>query len=452
MGKTKNKFVCQQCGYESAKWMGRCPGCSEWNTMVEEREEKEEKRWLSNRMEKPIPFNEVKGETAPRIQVGFRELDRVLGGGIVPGSFTLVGGDPGIGKSTLLLQATHQFAREGRKVLYVSGEESPAQIRLRGERLGIKNENLFLMAETNVETMIEEAKKLKPTLVIIDSIQTMFLPEISSAPGSVSQVRETAAALLRFTKREEIATILVGHVTKQGEIAGPRILEHMVDTVLYFEGEAHHTYRILRAVKNRFGPTHEMGVFEMKEKGLVEVQNPSELFLSERSLAAAGASITATMEGTRPILVEIQALLSPTLFPTPRRVATGLDYNRVAMILAVLEKRAGILLGSQDAYVNVVGGMKLNDPAADLAIALSLVSSYRDRPIPSHDLLIGEVGLTGEIRGVPRVEQRIQEAFKMGIKRVILPRINLQGIEFPGEMKVSGVETLTEAIDEVLGR
>lgn len=420
--------------------------------MVEEREEKEEKRWIHTRMESPVPLTQVKEEGTPRIETGIKELDRALGGGIVHGSFILVGGDPGIGKSTLLLQASDQFARKGRKVLYISGEESPAQIGLRAKRLEIKNESLFLLAETNVEKMIEQAKNLKPDLLVIDSIQTVYLSEISSAPGSVAQIRESAAHLLRFAKSEGVATILVGHVTKQGEIAGPRILEHMVDTVLYFEGDLHHTYRILRTVKNRFGSTHEMGVFEMKERGLMEVGNPSALFLSEKANETPGSAIAASLEGTRPILVEIQALLSQTLFPAPRRVATGIDYNRVAMILAVLEKRAGILLGSQDAYVNVVGGMRLNDPAVDLAVALSLVSSFREIPIPNQDLLIGEVGLTGELRGVPRIEERVKEGYKLGLRRVILPYSNRQGVRFPDEMQVVPVETLKEAIEEVFGR
>lgn len=452
MGKTKSKYVCQQCGYESPKWMGRCPGCLEWNTMVEEKEEKEGKRWVVGRAEAPIPLPMITEEKRPRILSGIKELDRALGGGIVSGSFILVGGDPGIGKSTLLLQAGDRFAQEGRKVLYISGEESPAQIGMRAKRLQVSNEALFLLAETNVEKIIEEAKALKPDLLIIDSIQTVYLSEITSAPGSVSQIRESAAHLLRFAKGEEVATVLVGHVTKQGEIAGPRILEHMVDTVLYFEGDLHHAYRILRAVKNRFGSTFEMGIFEMKEGGLVEVENPSAFFLSEKGVETAGSSIAASLEGSRPILVEIQALLTPTLFPAPRRVATGIDYNRVAMILAVLERRAGILLGNQDAYVNVVGGIKLNDPAADLAVAISLVSSFRDRPIPYQDLFIGEVGLTGELRGVPRVEERIKEGYKMGLKRVILPRASGKGLQVPEGLSVVPVHTVKEAMDEVFGR
>jgi DNA repair protein RadA/Sms len=452
MGKRKTKFVCQTCGYETPKWMGKCPGCMQWNTMVEELEEA-----ISNKLVRPvnagapIPLSQIKQDSETRIDTQIQELNRVLGGGLVEGSFVLVGGDPGIGKSTLLIQLAHRLAQQGKLVLYVSGEESVRQIQLRAQRLKIENDRIMLLAETDLEKIDQIVTQMNPTLLIIDSIQTMVHPNVASAPGSVAQVRECTSYLLRIAKSLHIATILVGHVTKQGEIAGPRILEHMVDTVLYFEGDQNHSYRLLRSVKNRFGSTHEMGIFEMKEYGLKEVTNPSEMFLSERPYGVAGSSIVATMEGSRPLLIEIQALLSPTIFPSPRRMATGIDYNRIAMIMAVLEKRVGLLLQNQDAYVNVVGGVRIDEPATDLAVAVSIASSFRDRPTLPHDVLIGEIGLTGEIRGVPRIEQRVYEAQKMGFKRVIIPKKNTTGVSFPQGIEIIPVETLSEALKEALG-
>jgi len=456
MSKRKTKFVCQSCGYESPKWLGKCPGCMAWNTLVEELETPKSKERLPftgslAESSSPIPLSKIEIEREPRIDTHIRELNRVLGGGLVPGSFILVGGDPGIGKSTLILQTSYQLALQGRHVLYVSGEESVQQIQMRADRLKINSDHLFLLAETDLVKVEHYVTQVKPSLLVIDSIQTMIHPEVSSAPGSVAQVRECTAYLLRMAKTLGVATILVGHVTKQGEIAGPRILEHMVDTVLYFEGDQHHAYRLLRSVKNRFGSSTEIGIFEMREQGLVEVANPSEMFLSERPKGVAGSAIVATMEGTRPLLIEIQALLSPTIFPSPRRMATGIDHNRIAMIMAVLEKRVGLLLQNQDAYVNVVGGVKLSEPATDLAVAVSIASSFRDRAASPHDVIIGEIGLTGEVRGVPRIEQRVYEAQKMGFQRVILPKKNLQGWDIPKGINIIAVETVYEALHEVLG-
>ena len=379
------------------------------------------------------------------------ELDRVLGGGIVPGSLVLVGGDPGIGKSTLLLQLSAKLAQTKQKVLYISGEESVKQTKLRSDRLGVTSEDLYVLAETDIAFIERAIDEVQPTLVVIDSIQTVYQEEITSAPGSVAQVRECTAELMRIAKTRGIAIFIVGHVTKQGSIAGPKLLEHMVDSVLYFEGERHHTYRILRAVKNRFGSTNEMGIFEMKEMGLEEVLNPSEIFLEERSQGAAGSIVVASMEGTRPVLVEVQALISPTSFGNPRRMATGVDHNRVSLLMAVLEKRVGLLLQNQDAYLNVAGGVRLDEPAIDLAVALSIASSFRNRVPNPMDVAIGEVGLTGEIRRVSRIEQRVNEAAKLGFQRAIIPERNLGGWTYPKEIKVIGVSTLEQALEVGLG-
>ena len=386
-----------------------------------------------------------------RIYTDSRELDRVLGGGIVKGSLVLIGGDPGIGKSTLLLQVSSQLANKKHSVLYISGEESLRQTKLRAERLDVTSDQLMVYAETNLEEISLTIESTKPEFVIIDSIQTIFHPEVTSAPGSVSQVRECTAELMRIAKTKGIAIFIVGHVTKEGSIAGPRILEHMVDTVLYFEGERHHTYRILRAVKNRFGSTNEMGIFEMRETGLEEVENPSEMFLEERSQGAAGSTVVASMEGTRPVLVEIQALISPTSFGNPRRMATGIDHNRVPLIMAVLEKRVGMLLQNQDAYLKVAGGVKLDEPAIDLAIAISIASSFLDKPTKATDCIIGEVGLTGEVRRVSRIEQRVQEAEKLGFERIILPANNLGGWTAPKGIQLIGVASVKEALQASLG-
>jgi DNA repair protein RadA/Sms len=456
MAKKKTKFVCQECGYETPKWMGRCPGCHEWNTMVEELNSESSTvpgtgMHRKSKREKAIPITQVEKLDQPRSDTGIRELNRVLGGGLVPGSFVLVGGDPGIGKSTLLLQATHELAKRGLSVLYVSGEESAEQIRLRADRLDALSERLLVVSETDLTAVELLMDEVRPKLMVIDSIQTMFHPDIASAPGSVAQVRECTGQLMRWAKEQNIAIIIVGHVTKSGSLAGPRMLEHMVDCVLYFEGERHHTYRVLRAVKNRFGSTNEIGVFEMKEEGLAEVENPSELFLSGRPVGAPGTAVTASMEGTRPVLVELQALVAPTSFATPKRMAAGIDYNRVTMIMAVLEKRLGFFLQNYDAYINVVGGVRIDEPAVDLSVAVSLASSFRDVAVSPFDLFIGEVGLTGEVRGVSRIEQRVAEAHNMGFKRVILPEKNGQGWTPPKGIELIGVNTLEEALEVALG-
>jgi DNA repair protein RadA/Sms len=457
VAKKKTKFMCQSCGYESAKWMGRCPGCGEWNTMVEEVEitGKQPKGAFihssSKTPSKPEKLISVESKEEPRVLTQSKELNRVLGGGVVPGSLVLIGGDPGIGKSTLLLQVSSQLAAVKHKVLYISGEESIKQTKLRADRLEIKAEDLYIYAETNLEPISQTIESLSPDFVIVDSIQTVFHPEVTSAPGSVSQVRECTSELMRIAKTKGIAVFIVGHVTKEGSIAGPRLLEHMVDTVLYFEGERHHSYRILRAVKNRFGSTNEMGIFEMKELGLEEVENPSEIFLEERSQGAAGSTVVASMEGTRPVLVEIQALITPTSFNNPRRMATGIDQARVSLIMAVLEKRAGMLLQHQDAYLKVAGGMKLDEPAVDLAVAVSIASSFRDQASDAQDCIIGEVGLTGEIRRVSRIEQRVQEATKLGFKRVIIPKNNIGGWKIPTGIEIIGVTNINEALKCALG-
>ncbi|MCA0989472.1 DNA repair protein RadA [Guptibacillus algicola] len=457
MAKKKTKFMCQDCGYESPKWMGKCPGCHQWNTMVEEfvPTENDRRRFVtssdSTTTSKPESIRNVKKEKEDRILTGIVELDRVLGGGIVPGSLALVGGDPGIGKSTLLLQTSSKLADRDHPVLYISGEESVKQTKLRADRLGVDAEKLFVLAETDLEYISKAIDEIEPQLVIIDSIQTIFRSEVTSAPGSVSQVRECTSQLMRIAKTRGIAIFIVGHVTKEGAIAGPRLLEHMVDAVLYFEGERHHTFRILRGVKNRFGSTNEIGVFEMKEDGLEEVLNPSEIFLEERSSGAAGSTVVASMEGTRTVLVEIQALISPTSFGNPRRTATGIDHNRVSLLMAVLEKRVGLLLQNQDAYLNVAGGVRLDEPAIDLAIAVSVASSFRDKPTRATDIVVGEIGLTGEIRRVSRIEQRVQEAAKLGFERAIIPQKNIGGWTFPKGIQVVGVQTVDEALNEALG-
>ncbi|KIL52313.1 DNA repair protein RadA [Jeotgalibacillus soli] len=457
MAKKKTKFMCQSCGYESAKWMGKCPGCGEWNSMVEDIEitGKQPKRSFTHtpvgESAKATPLISVESIEEPRVKTKIAELNRVLGGGVVPGSLILIGGDPGIGKSTLLLQVSSQLAETDNKVLYISGEESVKQTKLRSDRLNIQSKELYVYAETSLEAIHQSIEQLSPDFVVIDSIQTIYHPEVTSAPGSVTQVRECTAELMRIAKTKNIAIFIVGHVTKEGSIAGPRILEHMVDTVLYFEGERHHTYRILRAVKNRFGSTNEMGIFEMKESGLEEVANPSEIFLEERSQGAAGSTVVASMEGTRPVLVEIQALVTPTSFNNPRRMATGIDQSRVSLLMAVLEKRVGLLLQQQDAYLKVAGGVRLDEPAIDLAVAVSIASSFKDQPSNAFDCIIGEVGLTGEVRRVSRIEQRVQEAAKLGFKRVIIPANNIGGWKFPEDIQVIGVSSVNEALKQVLG-
>lgn len=452
MAKKKTKFMCTGCGYEAPKWMGRCPGCGEWNTMIENVEIVQKgprgafQHTVSKSQQKAMPIISVETQEEPRVQTELHELNRVLGGGVVPGSLVLIGGDPGIGKSTLLLQVSALLSNQGHRVLYISGEESVRQTKLRAERLGVKSAELYIYSETNLEFLHETIEEVQPKFVIVDSIQTVHHPEVTSAPGSVSQVRECTAELMRIAKTKNIAIFLVGHVTKEGQIAGPRILEHMVDTVLYFEGERHHTYRILRSQKNRFGSTNEIAIFEMLQGGLKEVLNPSELFLQERSQGAPGSTVVASMEGTRPILVEIQALVTPSSFNYPKRMATGLDQNRISLLMAVLEKRMGLMLQAQDAYIKVAGGVKLDEPAIDLAVLVCIVSSFKDANANATDCFVGEVGLTGEVRRVSRIEQRVQEAAKLGFKRAIIPASNLGGWEYPEGIQVMGVETVNQAL------
>ncbi|MGX6472792.1 DNA repair protein RadA [Pediococcus pentosaceus] len=451
MAKVKTQFLCSECGYVSPKFLGRCPNCGRWNTLVEERisEPKNERKSrvsFEGKSSKPQLISEVKMHEEPRVKTGMEELNRVLGGGVVDGSLVLIGGDPGIGKSTLLLQLSGQLAATDRDVLYVSGEESASQIKMRAERLQVNSERFYLYPETDMSNIRAVIEELHPQYVIIDSVQTMQEPDIDSAVGSVSQIREITAELMQIAKTNNITIFIVGHVTKGGAIAGPKILEHMVDTVLYFEGDLHHTYRILRAVKNRFGSTNELGIFEMREEGLREVANPSEIFLEERLQDANGSAIVVSMEGTRPILVEIQALITPTIFGTAQRTASGLDRNRVSLIMAVLEKRANLTLQNQDAYLKAAGGVKLDEPAIDLAIAMSIVSSFKNQGTRPTDSFVGEIGLTGEIRRVNRIEQRVAEAQKLGFQRILIPKNNLKGWNPPKGIEVVGVTTITDAI------
>lgn len=449
MAKTNTVFSCQTCGYQAPKWLGRCPDCGAWNSFVEEVFQKERsiKKGLELlKPQSPVPICDIEVADEHRVQVGITEFDRVLGGGIAKGSLILIGGDPGIGKSTLLLQAMEMVASQGLPVLYVSGEESARQTRMRAERLGVKAKNLFVAAETSLETILEEVKKLRPTLLVIDSIQTIFTTEIDSAPGSISQVRECAGRLMQLSKGTGVSTFLIGHVTKEGAIAGPRLLEHMVDTVIYFEGERGHAYRILRAVKNRYGSTNEIGVFEMTDSGLKEVSNPSEIFLAERPLNASGSTVVTSLEGTRPILVELQALVSPTNFAVPRRTTIGVDHNRVSLLVAVLEKKVGLNLIGQDIFVNVAGGVKIDEPAVDLGIITAVASSFLDKPVDPKTVIIGEIGLTGEIRGVAQAELRVGEAAKLGFTRCILPSGNKLSQRIDG-IEIVPVGTVREAME-----
>lgn len=451
--KAKTQFECQHCGYISSRYLGKCPQCGSWNSMVEEKiqdtSDRRSRTTLTGQKMQPTKLANVVPKKEPRVQTQLGELNRVLGGGVVPGSMVLLGGDPGIGKSTLLLQVSQQLAATGGKVLYVSGEESAEQIKMRAQRLGVVDNEFYLYAETDMHDISRAIENLEPDYVIIDSIQTMTQPDISSVAGSVSQVRETTAELLKIAKTNGIAIFIVGHVTKEGSIAGPRMLEHMVDTVLYFEGEQHQSFRILRAVKNRFGSTNEIGIFEMREGGLEEVANPSQVFLEERLAGATGSAIVVAMEGSRPILVEIQALVTPTMFGNAKRTTTGLDFNRVSLIMAVLEKRAGLLLQNQDAYLKAAGGVKLNEPAIDLAIAVSIASSYKEKGTEATECFIGEIGLTGEIRRVNAIEQRVKEVQKLGFKKVYVPKNNLVNWEPPKGIKVVGLATLDEALKRV---
>ena len=446
----KTVYFCQECGYESAKWMGQCPGCREWNTFVEERIDSGITKGTTDAARavheaKVVPLTEVTADDDTRSETGIKELDRVLGGGIVPGSLVLVGGDPGIGKSTLLLQVCQRMAQM-KKILYISGEESQAQIKLRANRMGNFTSGLLLLCETNLGIIRSVIEKERPELVVIDSIQTMYSEDVTSAPGSVSQVRESTNVFMQLAKGLCIPIFIVGHVTKEGTVAGPRVLEHMVDTVLYFEGDRHASYRILRAVKNRFGSTNEIGVFEMRQSGLVEVENPSEYMLSGKPENASGSVVACSMEGTRPILLEIQALVCRTNFGMPRRTAAGTDYNRVNLLMAVLEKRLGMSLGNCDAYVNIAGGIKMNEPAIDLGIVMALVSSYRNRPIDEKTIVFGEVGLSGEVRAVNMPEQRVAEAKKLGFETCILPEISLKMVKEIQGIRFVGVKTVNEAV------
>lgn len=450
-GKT-SIFFCQSCGYESSKWMGQCPGCKEWNTFVEEVVDKKSAGTLAKQKAtaseaKVLPLSQIEMTYDKRVSTDMKELDRVLGGGIVQGSMVLVGGDPGIGKSTLLLQVCRNLSEHNIKVLYISGEESLQQIKIRAERIGNFGDSLKLLCETNLDTIKAVIDRKKPQIVVIDSIQTMFNEEVSSAPGSVSQVRESTGVLMQIAKGMGISIFIVGHVTKEGVVAGPRVLEHMVDTVLYFEGDRHAAYRILRGVKNRFGSTNEIGVFEMRQDGLVEVENPSEYMLSGKPEGASGSVVACSMEGTRPILLEVQALVCHSNFGIPRRTAAGTDFNRVNLLMAVLEKRLGLKLGDCDAYVNIAGGIKMNEPAIDLGIVLALISSYKDKPIDEKTICFGEVGLSGEVRAVNMAEQRVQEAKKLGFEVCILPEVCRKSMTEVKGIRLVGVSNLLDAMN-----
>ncbi|MCI9398820.1 MAG: DNA repair protein RadA [Lachnospiraceae bacterium] len=455
-GKVATVFFCQECGHESSKWLGQCPACRQWNTFVEEKvtikssgmggSAKTSAAKDTREVSKPVEIGTITMNEEDRILTGIAELDRVLGGGIMQGSLTLVGGDPGIGKSTLLLQVCRQLSNLGRRVLYISGEESLKQIKLRAMRIGEFQENMLLLCETNI-TLVEEAiRSTKPEAVVIDSIQTMYQEDISAAPGSVSQVREATNVFLQLAKGMGVAIFIVGHVTKEGTVAGPRVLEHMVDTVLYFEGDRYASYRILRGVKNRFGSTNEIGVFEMRREGLVEVTNPSEYMLSGKPIGASGSVVVCSLEGTRPILVEIQALVCRTNFGIPRRQATGTDFNRVNLLMAVLEKRLGLQIGDCDAYVNIAGGMRISEPAIDLGIIMAIVSSFKNRVIDEKTLVFGEVGLSGEVRAVTMAQQRVLEAKKLGFDTVIMPKVNMPDEQIEG-IRIIGIGGIGEAID-----
>lgn len=446
MSKQKTKFVCQNCGYVSPKWLGKCLDCGEWNTFVEEFEEKAVKAGQLNigDASTPVKLSEIVFSDEERYKTHIKELDLVLGGGIVKGSLILVGGDPGIGKSTLLMQVAHQVAQSNREVLYVSGEESIRQTKLRAQRLGVEADKIYIVAENNIERIKKHVETVKPSVLIVDSIQTVYGQEVSSAPGSVSQVREATNQFMNLAKKNGISTFLVGHVTKSGAIAGPKVLEHMVDTVLYFEGEGHHLFRILRAVKNRFGSTNEIGIFEMTNEGLKEVDNPSKIFLSNNAHQASGSIVIPTLEGTRTVLVEMQCLVSQTNFNMPRRMAVGIDFNKLVLLTAVLEKKAGMSLYNQDIYLNVVGGMSIDEPAADLAVVMAIASSFKDVLLSSEMVCFGEVGLTGEIRAVNHAQQRINEAAKMGFKTALIPHANLEGLQRPEHFTVVGMKHIDD--------
>ena len=445
--KKETVFICQNCGHKAGKWLGKCPECGEWNSFVEEKAQPARRSGFSTRDVSAIPFTEIESQDDVRIPSGVTEFDRVLGGGIVPGTLVLIGGDPGIGKSTLLLQVADKLSAAGALVLYVSGEESERQIKLRGERLAVDAKNVYLLPETNLENIVKEIQRLKPGAIIVDSIQTVFSSVLDSAPGSVSQVREVAHQFLMLAKTRGVPIFLIGHITKEGSIAGPKILEHIVDTVLYFEGERHHNHRIVRAVKNRFGAANEVGVFEMTGAGLMPVANPSQMFLQERPQNVAGSIVTACMEGTRPLLVEIQALVSGTKYGTGRRMTQGLDQNRVALLIAMLEKRSGLQLTGDDVFVNIAGGLEVDEPAADLGVVTAIVSSFKNMTIDPHTAVFGEIGLTGEVRGAMQASVRAREAQALGFKKIVMPASNVPGLERLLGVRVIGVKSVDEALD-----
>jgi DNA repair protein RadA/Sms len=448
MSKTRIKYICSNCGYESLKWLGKCPECDSWNTFNEEIVETNKRKPILSKVKINIKkISEIDGSEENRIKTKMEEFDRVLGGGFMPGSVILLGGDPGIGKSTLAMQAASQI---NNNILYVTGEESAIQIKTRAARLGIQSDNFYILPETDLNTILVSINSLSPALVIIDSIQTMYRSELDNSPGTITQIRECTSFLMETAKKNNISMLIVGHITKEGFIAGPKVLEHMVDTVIQFEGESHHAFRILRAQKNRFGNTNEIGIFEMHENGLTEVKNPSKLFLSDRNKEIPGSAITSSIEGTRPILLEVQALVTPSNFGNPQRVATGFDYRRLSILLAVLEKRAGYRLSANNVFLNMAGGVKIDEPAVDLAVCCSIASSLLDKVVDNKTVLIGEVGLGGEVRGVNHIEKRIQEAEKLGFQKAIIPYNNTQGLQNYASIKVMGAESLTESIDKVI--
>ena len=453
MAKTKRKFVCQECGYITPRGLGKCPGCQAWDSFAEESEivtTSPLHRSISQRTSRPELISEITAEDVERQLTGMPEFDRVLGGGIVPGSVILIGGDPGIGKSTLLLQASDALSRKYGNVLYVTGEESISQTKIRSNRLGVSSDSLYVLCENNLAEVERHIEKLQPQAVVIDSIQAVYLSDFQSAPGSITQIRECAAHLLICAKNQNIPMFLVGHVTKEGTLAGPRVLEHIVDTVLYFEGERHHIYRVLRAIKNRFGSTNELGIFEMQNKGLVDVKNPSQLFLSDREEEISGSVIVSSMEGTRPLLLEVQALVVSTHYGTPRNTATGIDRNRVALLTAVLNKRIGMDIGDSDIFVNITGGLRVNEPGIDLGVLIAIVSNHRKIPINSRTVVIGEVGLGGEIRPVPHIEKRIHEAAKLGFTRAIFPDYHKKGLQIDDPIQLVGVKNIYDSLNVLL--
>jgi len=448
MSKIRIKYICSNCGYESLRWLGKCPECDNWNTFTEEIVETNKKKPVAYKGTLNLKkIDELEGVEKNRIVTGIGELDRVLGGGFIPGSVILLGGDPGIGKSTLAMQAASKI---NNKVLYITGEESSAQIKMRAARLKIQSDNFYVFAETDLNIILASINSLSPAFVVIDSIQTMYRSELENSPGTITQIRECTSHLMETAKKSEVAILIVGHVTKEGFIAGPKVLEHIVDTVIQFEGESQHSFRILRTQKNRFGSTNEIGIFEMHEDGLTEVKNPSELFLSERDKDISGSAITASIEGTRPILLEVQALVTPSSFGNPQRVATGFDYRRLSILLAVLEKRSGLRLSANNVFLNMAGGVKIDEPAVDLAVCCSIASSLTDKLITAKTVLIGEVGLGGEVRSVNHIEKRIQEAQKLGFEKVVIPYNNTKGLKNYSSIKIVGVESLTEAINDLI--